>query len=369
MITPDYAARQAKLAASLRHAGLDYAAIVPGANLFYLTGLTYHTTERPIIGFFPAEGAPFFIVPSFEITKLQSKGGGWGTFGYTDAEGHDGAFRQACAQLAGKKIGVEGLRMRALEIRLLEQNAANAHILLADDALNAMRLHKDEAEIAAMRKAIQITEAALESTIKQIKPGMTERQIGHLLQALLTEGGSQENAFDPAILSGPKSALPHGTTDDTPVQQGDLLLFDFGGRYSGYPADITRVFAIGKPSDELVKIYETVLAANQAAFAVARPGVPAQEVDRAARGLIEKAGYGQYFTHRTGHGLGIDVHEAPYMREGNTQLLEPGMIFTIEPGIYVPGLGGVRIEDDVLVTTDGVESLTSYPRQLRMIGI
>ncbi len=147
-----------------------------------------------------------------------------------------------------------------------------------------------------------------------------------------------------------------------------MLLFDFGGMADNYPADITRTFAIGQPEAQLAQVYAVVLAANEAAIRISRPGVPAYEVDRAARQVIVDAGYGEYFSHRTGHGLGLDTHEPPYIRAGNPQLLETGMIYTVEPGVYLPGVGGVRIEDDVLVTPSGVEVLTTFPKGLQAIG-
>jgi Xaa-Pro dipeptidase len=229
-------------------------------------------------------------------------------------------------------------------------------------------MHKDAAETARMRQAIAISEAALEETIAGVQPGLTERRIVTLLLSAMANAGSEGNAFDPIVLGGPNSALPHGIPSDRALQDGDLLLFDFGAASNGYLADITRTFAVGKVDPELVKVYETVLAANQAGIRAAKPGVPAQEVDRAARKVIVDAGYGEYFLHRTGHGLGIDAHEGPYIREGNGQLLEPGMVFTVEPGIYLPGKGGVRIEDDVLVTATGVDVLTSFPKAFKVIG-
>ncbi len=219
-----------------------------------------------------------------------------------------------------------------------------------------------------MRKAIALSETALEAAAAKVSPGMTEQQALRVLTNALADAGGTEHAFDLIVLSGPNCALPHGYSSERVIQQGDFVLFDYGLKVDGYASDITRVFAAGAVSDELKRIYETVLAANQAAIAVVRPGIPAADVDRAARKVIEAAGYGQYFIHRTGHGLGLDIHEAPYMREGNPMLLEPGMTFTIEPGIYIPGGAGVRIEDDILVTATGGEVLTHFPKALQTLG-
>jgi Xaa-Pro dipeptidase len=220
-----------------------------------------------------------------------------------------------------------------------------------------------------MREAVQIAERALEATLPKIRAGMTEREIGTelVLQTLLA-GSDSELPFAPIVASGPNSALPHAAVTDRRLQKGDLLTLDWGAAKNGYIADLTRTFAIGDVDPELKRVYETVKAANAAAKAIARPGVTAAEVDAAARKVITKAGYGEFFTHRVGHGLGLEGHEDPSMHGRNELTLSAGVTFTIEPGIYLPGRGGVRIEDDVVITADGCESLSTYPRELRVIG-
>ncbi len=352
-----------------RSAGLDGVAFVPGSSLYYLTRASFHLMERPTILLVPAAGDPAMIIPGLEVSKLADNPPfPIRFFSYTDAEGYLPAFEQVCKALGldGKRIGVEGFRMRILEGKLLQR--FGCQVIAADDSLMALRLKKDDDEIAAMRKAIAISEIALDATVREVRPGMTERQIANLLLNALSESGGEGNAFDPIVLGGLNSALPHGGPTGRPVQDGEILLFDFGATVNSYPADITRTFMVGEPDAELVEIYDVVREANEAGIRTAAPGVPAQEIDRAARKVIADAGYGEFFIHRTGHGLGLDGHEAPYMREGNPQALEPGMVFTVEPGIYIPGKGGVRIEDDVLVTESGVDVLTSYPKDLRIIG-
>jgi Xaa-Pro dipeptidase len=358
-----------KLQQKLRESGYDAAAIVPGPTLTYLIGISFHLSKRPLVLFIPASGEPSLIIPLLEVPRVQDKlPFPVRFFTYSDADGYHGAFGQACQQLAGKKIGVEGLNMRVIEGELIEEYAAKARLDIADNVIGAIRLHKQETELESMRQAIRISEAALEATISQVRAGMTERQVINILQREMTERGGEANAFEPIVLAGPKSAMPHGVPDDTPIREGDLLLFDFGTTSDHYPADITRTFAVGHIDAEFARIYDTVLRANETAIRLLRPGVIAQDVDRAARKVIAEAGYGEYFIHRLGHGLGLDIHEAPNMVEGNTQALEPGMVFTIEPGIYIPGKGGVRIEDNVAITETSVEVLTSYPKALRVIG-
>jgi Xaa-Pro dipeptidase len=369
LVKTELQARLEKLQTALGTAGYDVAAIVPGPTLTYLTRLNFHLSKRPLVLFVPAVGEPGVIVPALEMPRFAGEPPfPLHFYTYTDAEGYRKGFEKAGADLAGKKIAVEGLVMRVLEGQLIQQYAVGSQLISDEETISAIRLHKDESEIAAVRQAIAISQGALDETLPKIKVGMTERQIANLLQQAMTDRGSQGNAFDVHVLAGPKSAQPHGVPDDVPIQNGDVLLFDFGAAINGYPADITRVFAVGEIDPELRKIYDIVLAANEAGIRAARPGVAAQEVDRAARKVIVDAGYGEYFIHRTGHGLGLFIHEAPNIVEGNAQLLEPGMVFTVEPGIYLPEKGGIRIEDNLVITEDGAEVLTSFPKTLRTIG-
>lgn len=371
-MNPDYRSRLKTLTELVAQSGLKAAVLVPGPNLTYLTGIHFRLMERPILAFVPATGGPALVLPALEQPQLASRDLPFRWFAYSDTDGPEPAIQQACRALNlagnGNRLGVEGLKMRVLEGQYLQRFAHGAVIEHAEEALMGLRLHKGPDEIAAIRRAIAATERALEEVVAEVRPGMTERQVGLMLANALRDAGGGEDAFEPIVLTGAASAEPHGSISDRVISQGDLLLFDFGTKNDGYCSDLTRTFAVGAPDPKLAHVYEAVLAANEAAIRAARPGVPAQEVDRAARTVISDAGYGEYFLHRTGHGLGIDIHEAPYIREGNGQLLEPGMVFTIEPGIYLPGLGGVRIEDDVLVTEDGVEVLTTVPKTLRIIG-
>jgi Xaa-Pro dipeptidase len=198
---------------------------------------------------------------------------------------------------------------------------------------------------------------------------MTERALAaEITVGLLREGSESQIPFAPIVAPGPNSANPHAFPSDRQLQKGDLLIIDWGANVGGYFSDLTRTFAIGEVDDELQRIAQIVLEANEAARRIAGPGVAAEDVDHAARQVIEDGGYGEFFIHRTGHGLGMEVHEEPYIRAGNSFPLTPGMTFTIEPGIYLPGRGGVRIEDDVVITEHGLRSLSDMPRELRFIG-
>jgi len=272
------------------------------------------------------------------------------------------------AGLQHARIGVEPNRLRFMELSYLQNAAPAAQFISAEALFGELRLCKDAVEIKAMREAIRIAQDALEATLPVIQVGHTEKEIAaELVINLLCQGSESDLPFAPIVAGGPNSANPHAVPTERPLQSGDLLVIDWGGAYDGYFSDLTRTFAIGVVDPELRTIYETVKEANVAGRAAGGPHLAAGIVDHAARTVIEKAGYGKYFTHRTGHGLGMEAHEDPYMFGGNTQILAPGMVYTVEPGIYLPGKGGVRIEDNIVVTGAGCETLSSYPREFRAL--
>jgi len=226
-------------------------------------------------------------------------------------------------------------------------------------------LRSEETDVFAAPLRQGFAQKALIETLPIIHPGVTEIQIANALSLQLIRAGSDTPLpFSPIVAGGPNSANPHAFPTTRSLQDGDLLVIDWGASNKGYLSDITRTFVIGRAHGELSDIAEIVHEANRAARATVRPGVPAGGIDRSARDVIVKAGYGDYFIHRTGHGLGLEAHEAPYIRQDNNQKLTTGMTFTIEPGIYVPDVGGVRIEDDVLVTQEGIDCLTDLRRDL-----
>jgi Xaa-Pro dipeptidase len=348
---------------------VDCVALVPGANLRYLTGIASHLSERVTMAFIPASGSVVMLLPELEAPGARAHlPGDVQIFTYRDEEGHEHVFHQVAELLglAGKGIGIEYLAMRVLEMRRLEQSAPGCQLLATEPWLPKLRMSKDESELSLVRCAVEIAEQAMHSLLDEgaIRTGRTELEIAAELQVAMLREGGQGEAFSPIVVAGPNSASPHSSPSSRPLQQGDLVTIDWGTIYQGYRSDITRTFVMGSPTPEIERIYDAVLAANQSGRLAVRPRLPAQEVDRAARRAITQAGYGDYFIHRTGHGLGLETHEPPYIVEGNLQMLEPGMLFTVEPGVYIPGIGGVRIEDDVVVTEDGAETLTSLPRAL-----
>ncbi|MFN8403061.1 MAG: Xaa-Pro peptidase family protein [Anaerolineales bacterium] len=361
-----------KLNASLSTGGLDSVILNPGPTLSYLTGLNFHLMERPVVLFFAKDQTPALVLPELELQKVANLPYKLQVFSYSENPAEwDAAFRKAAQALGldGKRIGVELRQLRLLEFRYVKNAAPEADFPDAGDALSQLRLRKDKTEVEAMRRAVQIAQSALEATIPLIKIGMTEKELSaELVMQLFKHGSEPEMPFSPIVSSGPNSANPHASPSDRKLQAGDLLVVDWGAAHGGYISDLTRTFAVGEVDAEYAKIHKIVQEANAAGRAASKPGVPCADVDKAARDVIEQAGYGKYFTHRTGHGIGMEGHEDPYMRGDNMQLLEPGMAFTVEPGIYLAGRNGVRIEDNVVITESGADVLSDMPREMRVVG-
>ncbi|GAB4525869.1 MAG: aminopeptidase P family protein [Anaerolineales bacterium] len=364
--------RQERLTTALRHAGLDALALNPGPTLTYLTGMHFHLMERPIVALFRPDAPLTLILPELETPKVEGAPFALNPFPYGEDPSRWGqVFGQAlqAAGLDGKRIGVESTRLRYLELHYLQAAAPQANFVDGSEVIGMLRMRKDSSEIMAMRKAVAVAQQALLATLPLIRPGMSEKELAsELVLQLLRHGSEPELPFFPIVAGGPNSANPHAVPTDRPLQRGELLLIDWGATVDGYYADLTRTFALGEVPDEMQHIAAIVAQANAAGRAAARPNLPAGAVDAAARQVIREAGYAAYFTHRTGHGLGMDTHEPPYMYAENTLTLAPGMTFTVEPGIYLPGLGGVRIEDDVVITAEGAESLSDLPRSLEVLA-
>ncbi len=359
--------RVAALRTLQRRHGLDFVALTPGPSFTYFTSLHMHLSERPILALLPvADADPILVGPEFELGKLASSDAHWRAYGYRDGEPFESAFqRMAAEHLLGRcRVGIEPTHFRALEWMLLSAAAPQVEFVSAGAVIAELRSAKEEEEIAHLRAAVRCAERALDQTLPRIRPGMTEREVAGMLIAALFAAGAEALPFQPLVQSGPNAALPHATPSDRALREGEVLLLDFGATIGGYHSDITRTFALGEIDNTLRCAYDLVLRANAAGRATAAPGIPAQAVDAAARAVIAEGGFGAQFIHRTGHGLGLEGHEPPYIVTGNATPLRAGMTFTIEPGIYLPELGGVRIEDDVVITPTGCESLTTFPREL-----
>ncbi len=352
--------------------GFSAVAVNAGPSLAYLTGLHFHLMERPVLIVFTRSGAPTIILPELEQAKLDHLPFSARVYAYGESPTEwSHIFRDALTELdlSGGKVGVEFNQLRLLEYNYLRLAGSDVDFIDGSKIFAALRSIKEEKEIACIRKAVSIAEAALEATLPLVKIGVTEKDIaGELFLQLIRHGSDTNLPFSPIVSSGPNGANPHAQPSARQLAAGDLLVIDWGASFDGYISDLTRTFAAGEIDAEAEKIHKIVQKANAAGRAAGKPGVPCAAVDRATRQVIDEAGYGQFFTHRTGHGIGMECHEDPYMRGDNEQLLETGMTYTVEPGIYLAGRNGVRIEDDVLVTADSAESLSTMSREIRVVG-
>jgi len=250
---------------------------------------------------------------------------------------------------------------------LKEKVGHDKQFVEADDLIKEIRMSKSEAEIEKIRKAEEIAIKSLQQLFKDIKPGKSERELAAILEFYMVRNGARKPAFDTIMGSGENGALPHAAPSDRKIQEGDFIVIDFGAEYEGYCSDITRTIAVGEPTEEMKKVYNTVLQAQIKAEKAANAGKTGQEVDSIARDMIKEAGYGEYFQHGLGHGLGLDVHEDPAVSQKNKDLLPVGAVVTIEPGIYIPGQFGVRIEDDIYIKEDSNEVLTNMEKEMIII--
>jgi len=262
-----------------------------------------------------------------------------------------------------EKLGFEGDFVTVSTYQTLKDNL-KVELIPLTGVVEKLRMVKDEHELACMQKAAEIAEAALEMTLPKIKPGVSETEVAIELEFAMRRLGGERLAFDSISASGPRSSLPHGRASDRIIQSGDFLTLDFGTVYNGYCCDITRTFVIGTPSKEQEKIYNIVLEAQRATLAAVRPGIMGKEVDKVARDIITAAGYGERFGHGLGHGVGRVVHEGPSAGSKSEDILQPGMVISVEPGIYIPEWGGVRIEDMVVVTENGYRNFNRFSKEL-----
>lgn len=360
------AKRVRALAEELQKRGLDAIYLGPSTDLEYVSGLQTHPDERVRGLLIGKNGVCVSITPKLYKEEMMNAFSGDAQYEeWDDSEGFTGAFERglkALGALGGKVAFNDGVR--AIDM-LAIQDAMEILPCNGGETLSALRSTKDEEELALMRKASGIADGVLEKLRHFIKPGMMERHIAEAIPKLLEELGADTISFSPIVATGPNGSMPHYGGNKRVIEDNDVVLLDFGGRCSGYCSDVTRTFFVGEPTEEQKKVYEIVRLAQEAGEAAVRPGATGQDVDRAARKVIIDAGYGEYFFNRVGHGIGIAVHETPYMIEGNNEPLRPGNVFSVEPGIYLPGKFGVRIENLVAVRPDGTgEALNKFPREL-----
>jgi len=356
-----YQDRQKRLKEEMKAKGLSKALITNPNSVFYFTGAFIIPLER-FLGFIldVAEESGYLVMPVFEAGRIRD--------GLTQevpfADTQDPLSLASEVLGAAKQVGLEKQHLSLFRAEGLLSKQAYQWVDI-EPIIMRMRLLKDEREIQCMQKAAEYTDQLLMDMKVFMKPGVTENQFkGELIKAINQNPNLMGPAFGAQVSSGVHASVAHGLEGDRAFQKGESLIIDVGVIYEHYLCDMTRTYFIGQPDSKLKEMYHVVEEANRAGVEAVEPGIPMARVDNAARNVIEKAGYGQYFTTRVGHGLGLEVHEPPSVHNLNQDLLEVGMVFSVEPGIYIPNFGGIRIEDDVLVTKDGRLSITKHPRTL-----
>jgi Xaa-Pro aminopeptidase len=366
-----YPASRLELVRDAVHAaGLDAVLLTPGPDLRYVTGYDARQLERLTCLAVPARGDPALFVPRLELPAAQaSPAGSLGLeiVAWEETGPKSDPFALVAGQLG--KVSAVGLsdRMWALFVLRFGEALPGVRLALASGALRPLRIRKTPAEVAALREAGEAIDRVHARVPGWLRPGLTEREVGSVItEAILAQGHATVDFV--IVGSGPNAASPHHEVSDRVLTVGDVVVVDIGGTMpSGYCSDSTRTYAIGEPPAEFTAYFKVLYDAQEAACAAVGPGVTAESVDAAAREPITAAGYGEAFFHRTGHGIGLESHEDPYIVAGNGEVLEPGMAFSVEPGIY-PGPHGARIEDIVVCTADGHERLNSSPRELIVVG-
>ncbi|ASN04543.1 M24 family metallopeptidase [Virgibacillus necropolis] len=368
-MTIDYRTRLNALQDYLSQNNVDIAMITTPANVFYYTGFNSDPHERFMALIMDNQKKQCILfVPTLDKEIADSESFVKTIVPISDEED---PFAKLKENLQGNIVRF-GLEMKTVSM-FQHRHLASAFPEAAYDDIqpfiNAQRLEKSRSEIVYVQKAVDIIEKVLAEGIKKVKIGMTELELSAELEYLMKKFGAEGPSFSTIVLSGEKAALPHGTPGNRSFQNGDFLLIDMGVVIQdGYCSDITRTFIIGEATDKQKEIYDIVLKSNQAGIHAVKAGVPLKTFDIEARNIIKKSGYGDYFNNRVGHGLGIEVHEEPSIHENNDQTAKKGLLFTIEPGIYIPGYGGVRIEDEVYINEKGVaEILTSFSKDLQIL--
>lgn len=345
-----------KLRESFEKLGIDGMLITSDFNRRYMTGFTGSS------GMVLISGEKALFITDFRYTEQAAKQ----CAGY-EVVLHKGLIHDevsAQAKLLGiNKLGFEETHVTYSAFKQLGI-AVEAELVPVAGEIEKLRLIKTDSEIKILKEAAAIADAAFTHILEFIRPGRTELEVSNELEFFMRKAGATSSSFDIIVASGFRSALPHGVASDKVIEAGDFVTLDYGAYYKGYVSDITRTVSVGKPADKLKEIYNIVLEAQLRGMAGIKPGMLGKEADALTRNFINEKGYGEYFGHSTGHGIGLEVHEGPGLSSRSETILEPGMVVTVEPGIYLAGLGGVRIEDDTVITLDHNESLTHSSKEL-----
>ncbi len=364
-----YETRLSAARAAMQENGLNALVITPGAAMRYLTGFS-EPGSRFLALIVPAEQPCLFVVPALNAGQAQRNPAGVSDIrAWDDAQGWESVFGALAEELTldSGSIGLDD-DMPAQFVLTLQELMPNASLNLAGAVLAPLRSRKDAGELDALQRAAAATDALIPVAYAACRPGASEIEIAMAIQQAIARGGNADS-FAPIVGAGVNGASPHHNTGTTQIKTGDVVILDFGAMTGGYHGDITRTVAVGTASDEAKHVYNIVYRAYSAGVAAVQPGAAAQDVDAATRKVIADAGYGDYFIHRTGHGIGLDDHETPYILAGNETLLQPGHCFSIEPGIYLPGKFGVRLENIVTVLEDGTARVLNeaIPPEIMMV--
>jgi len=361
-IIMDYRGRVARVQERMRAQGLDWLLVAPSADLTYLTGLEARHGDRLTALLVPAAGEATALVPLLEAGALDRDALPGALLTWPDGADPVALIVERLSE--AHEVGVTE-SFWARDLLPLQERLPSARLSVAT-ALRPLRERKDEAELDLLRRAAHAADRVFERICAAGLEGRGEAEVAELLRAMIVEEGHDAVAFC-IVTAGPHSARPHHDPGERRLARGDLVVLDYGGSIDGYNSDITRTLAVGDPGPEARAVYEAVRAAQETGVRAVHPGVTTGAVDTATRTVLEEAGYGAYVVHRTGHGLGLELHEAPYLVAGDDTALQPGMVFSVEPGLYLQGRFGVRIEDIVAVTPDGVERLNQSDRSLRIV--
>jgi len=348
-----------KVTQAMREEGIDGLLLTGEANVRYVSGFTSGDSYVIL-----TEKGLFFLTDSRYTEQAAQECGGFSVVDYRrDASTLEETIAAGCSDLGIKRLGFEKEIVAYSLYESIRTHLDRVDFVPTQGIVEGVRIVKEEAEIQILKKAAAIAAAALTDLIPLIKPGLTEQDIQRELEYLLMKNGASGTAFPTIVASGPRSSLPHGAPSQRSVEQGDFITIDFGALYQGYCSDMTRTIAIGRVSEEQRKIYDVVKKAQETALAGIRPGMTGAQIDKLARDVIKEAGYGEYFGHALGHSVGLEIHESPNFYPREETVIRPGMVITVEPGIYVEGVGGVRIEDVVVITEDGCENITHSAKE------
>jgi Xaa-Pro aminopeptidase len=368
MLQQPYAKRRTRLAEVLRERGLGAAAILPGPSFYYFTGLHFLLLGRPTMIVVTADGELLALLPELERLKWLECYRDTRTFFWQDSDGYQAAFDALVRTLGPVRLGIESRRMRAFEADEFRRRLGNDALTDVERILERQRMIKDAAELDCIERAIAITQCALGETLELIRTGQTELDVQKILSIRMLEGGADGLGFEPLVLFGSNAANPHGTSGNRPLRPGDPILIDCSARIQGYHSALSCSAFCEYATDEHAKIHQAVVAASKVGLGAVEPGMTAHQLNGALMDSLRSSGFADMIVHRGGHGLGLAIHEAPYIQENEHEVLPEGAVVLLEPALYRQGEIGVRLEDVILVQAGASRALTNFSRELKIVG-